>query len=282
MKGNFLQKKISFFAGGIIFIIIGIICAAPTIRDCIGFNGELKELNEATVSDLKDGDYVSLDVNYAYYPFCENIETTSFVIKRTTHQFYLIDSLENDYYFMGLKISNYETTDLEDLSDYTFFVSDTNPGPLHYVGKLEKADDEIYGYMQDYIYDMYEYMYGSTLSDDDKSLLDSYMVPYYVEVYDSSDYPLYIGLGVIFVIMGFISIYIGEKNKRKKQNVVVISEPTITPYDDISTNSYGGDANTYGSFDYNDNYSDLYGNSDSSSSNSIPYTPKSYNSDEEN
>ena len=65
--------------------------------------------------------------------------------------------------------------DLEKLSDYTWYHSDTNPGPLHYTGKLCKSNNEIMGYMRDFVYDMYASSYDITLTSEDKTLLDSYI-----------------------------------------------------------------------------------------------------------
>ncbi len=213
---------------GIFFTIIG-------VYDCMGLNGELINLNEASASDLQDGDFVELDVNYAYYSFCENVETTNYIFKRTTHQYYLIDSLQDDYYFIGLKISDSKTDDLEALSDYTFYVTDTNPGTLHYVGKIKSANNELYGYMQDYVYDLYSIVYGYTLTDDDKEILDSYMLPCYVEVMTPSSYIKFIVIGLLFFIGGIIVIIISVMNKK---NTVVIPDTPVAPYsDDNSENS---------------------------------------------
>ena len=42
------------------------------------------------------------------------------------------------------------------------------------------------GYMRDFVYDMYASSYDITLTSEDKTLLDSYIQPYYIKVMTKS------------------------------------------------------------------------------------------------
>mgnify|MGYP007117135558 CR=1 FL=1 len=187
------QKKpndAGLITSGIIFIVIGLVFAFMGVKEMIGVNGDLIDMNTASASDLKKGDYVEIDITYADYSYCENVQTTNYVFKRTTDQYYLISALADDSYFMGIKVAESSKDDLENLSKWTWNETDVNPGPLHYKGKLCESNSELHGYMRDYIYEMMEAVYGASLTYDDKAQLDSYMLPYYIEIITPSSYCL--------------------------------------------------------------------------------------------
>lgn len=180
-KNKRAKKFSDLLIPGIILIIIGIVFAFQGIRDYSKLNGDLLNLNTASEKDLDADKYVEIDVDYAFYSFCENVETTNYVFKRTTDQYYLISALKDNEYYIGLNIAESKKSELEALSDYTWSQSGADPGTLHYIGKLCKSDSEIMGYMRNYIYDMYESAYDITLTSTEKATLDSYMLPYYIK-----------------------------------------------------------------------------------------------------
>ena len=200
-------------------------------------------MNTASASDLKKGDYVEIDITYADYSYCENVQTTNYVFKRTTDQYYLISALADDSYFMGIKVAESAKDDLENLSKWTWNETDVNPGPLHYKGKLCESGSELHGYMRDYIYEMMEAAYGVSLTSDDKAQLDSYMLPYYIEIITPSSYMASIGVGGGLAIIGIIFLIVGLI---KKKNAVVTPDMPITPYTDTFQGSADAGMNNAG------------------------------------
>lgn len=221
---------------GIIAIIMCIFFVGTAISNYVGLNGDLLNMNDATKDDLKYGRYVEIDVDLAYGSYCENVETTNYIFKRTTEQYYLIDTCQDYAYFIGLNIAEGKKDDLESLTNYTFSDgSATSPGVLHYKGKLKSQSDELYGYMKDYLYDLY----GVTTAED-KAEIDSWTLPYYIEIMDSSSYTFNIIMGIIFLIIGIALILSTIIKKKKAANFIDATTPvTPTPYDE--TGSPAGD-----------------------------------------
>lgn len=210
-KNKRTKKFPNLLIPGIILIIIGIVFAFQGIRDYSKLNGDLLNLNTASEKDLDAGKYVEIDVDYAFYSFCENVETTNYVFKRTTDQYYLISALKDNEYYIGLNIAESKKSELEALSDHTWSQSGADPGTLHYIGKLCKSDSEIMGYMKNYIYDMYESAYDITLTSTEKATLDSYMLPYYIKIMTKEGSRtsiiiglVVLGLGILLIILGII------------------------------------------------------------------------------
>lgn len=242
------QKKpndAGLITSGIIFIIIGLVFAFMGVKEMIGVNGDLIDMNTASASDLKKGDYVEIDITYADYSYCENVQTTNYVFKRTTDQYYLISALADDSYYMGIKVAESQKDDLENLSKWTWSGDETavNPGPLHYKGKLCESGSELHGYMRDYIYEMMEEIYGVSLTYDDKAQLDSYMLPYYIEIITPSSYMASIGVGGGLAIIGIIFLIVGLI---KKKNAVVTPDMPVTPYTDTFQGSADAGMNNAG------------------------------------
>lgn len=231
---NFRKKKdfITLILSGSVFLVLGIFFSIQAFSSYTKLKGPLLDMNTASPDDLKDGQYVEINVEYANYSFCENVETTNYIFKRTTEQYYLINALKDNDYYIGLRVAESKKDDLEKLSDYTWYNSDTNPGPLHYTGKLCKADSEISGYMRDYIYDMFETSYDISLTDENKALLDSYMKPYYIEIKTTADCRTDLIFSLIFVGIGLLIILI---NLVRHKNTV--NAPDVQPIP--ATDTYG-------------------------------------------
>ena len=103
-KNKRAKKFSDLLIPGIILIIIGIVFAFQGIRDYSKLNGDLLNLNTASEKDLDADKYVEIDVDYAFYSFCENVETTNYVFKRTTDQYYLISALKDNEKSLSLKL----------------------------------------------------------------------------------------------------------------------------------------------------------------------------------
>ena len=234
---NKRTKKVSdLLIPGIILIIIGIVFAFQGIRDYSKLNGDLLNLNTASEKDLEAGKYVEIDVDYAFYSFCENVETTNYVFKRTTEQYYLISALEDNEYYIGLNIAESKKSELENLSDYTWSQSDVNPGTLHYIGKLCKSDSEIMGYMRNYIHDMYESAYNITLTSTEKATLDSYMLPYYIKIMTKEGCRTSIIIGLVVLGLGILLIILGIiRHKNTVYGPDIQSEPYTGAYGNPTT-----------------------------------------------
>ncbi len=112
-KNKRTKKFSDLLIPGIILIIIGIVFAFQGIRDYSKLNGDLLNLNTASEKDLDAGKYVEIDVDYAFYSFCENVETTNYVFKRTTDQYYLISALKDNEYYIGLNIAESKSLSLK-------------------------------------------------------------------------------------------------------------------------------------------------------------------------
>lgn len=112
-KNKRAKKFSDLLIPGIILIIIGIVFAFQGIRDYSKLNGDLLNLNTASEKDLDADKYVEIDVDYAFYSFCENVETTNYVFKRTTDQYYLISALKDNEYYIGLNIAESKKSELE-------------------------------------------------------------------------------------------------------------------------------------------------------------------------
>ena len=255
-KNNSKRKRLSdLLIPGIIFAVIGAIFTFQGIRDY----SDLLNLNTASVSDLADGKYVEINVEYANYSFCENVETTNYVFKRTTEQYYLINALENNDYYLGLNVSESKKDDLEKLSDYTWYHSDTNPGPLHYTGKLCKSNNEIMGYMRDFVYDMYASSYDITLTSEDKTLLDSYMQPYYIKVMTKEGCRTSIIIGLVFFVIGILlAVFAFIRHKNMVYTPEIPSAPYPDAYGDPNTPNMNTGMNYTGSGAQNPGMNDTY------------------------
>ncbi len=112
-KNKRAKKFSDLLIPGIILIIIGIVFAFQGIRDYSKLNGDLLNLNTASEKDLDADKYVEIDVDYAFYSFCENVETTNYVFKRTTDQYYLISALKDNEYYIGLNIAESKKSGLK-------------------------------------------------------------------------------------------------------------------------------------------------------------------------
>lgn len=112
-KNKRAKKFSDLLIPGIILIIIGIVFAFQGIRDYSKLNGDLLNLNTASEKDLDADKYVEIDVDYAFYSFCENVETTNYVFKRTTDQYYLISALKDNEYYIGLNIAESKSLSLK-------------------------------------------------------------------------------------------------------------------------------------------------------------------------
>lgn len=198
--------------------------------------GDLLNLNTASEKDLDADKYVEIDVDYAFYSFCENVETTNYVFKRTTDQYYLISALKDNEYYIGLNIAESKKSELEALSDYTWSQSGADPGTLHYIGKLCKSDSEIMGYMKNYIYDMYESAYDITLTSTEKATLDSYMLPYYIKIMTKEGCRTSIIIGLIAFGLGILLIILGIiRHKNTVYGPDIQSEPYTGAYGNPTT-----------------------------------------------
>lgn len=266
---------------GIILLILGIIFTVMAVKEYLGISGNLINLNNAKLEDLKAGDYVELDIEYSFGSFCENVQTTNYVFKKTTDQYYLINTMEGDSYFAGVKIADSKKDDLENLTSYTYYETDVNPGPLHYKGKLVKTDSEVNGYLKDYLHDMLNYYAGEDgLSATDISKVDSYILPYYISVMNPKSSLISVAIGSVFALLGLIFIIVGIVIKKKAANA---PEPAIpTPY---GANSPYADPSNITS-PYNAGVSDTfspgaYDTGSTTAQNQQPYVDPFYNNQSE-
>lgn len=251
---------------GIVLMIVGLIFIIPGLLELKGIKGDKLNLNEAEWDDFKDGEYCEITLVYDYGAYCENVQTTNYVFKRTTDRYYLVDAGADDAYYMGIKIAESSSDELENLS----YADETNTNTITYTGKLHSSSSELQGYLDDYIYDMYVYWYGS-ISSSDRTYLEDITLPYYMEIITPSSCSSSIIVGSIAFAIGILLVILGVYLK-KKQRIAASSTP-VTP---TANTNYGAgyDSNTFGSYSGTDTSAGYGANN--------PYQPNMNQSDPNN
>lgn len=249
------SNNTSLILVGIVFVIVGLIFIIPAIIKSNKINnGDLLNLNEASKSDFKSGEYCEITINYDYGCYAEYVETTNYVFKRTTQKYYLIDAGVDNTYFLGIRVAAGDSDELDNL----YYADYDSPKTVTYQGILRKQTGDAEKFYEDLIEDYFEYWASGYLTAEQRAEMESITLPFYLDVISPSSLTGSIVIGIIFVILGIFLIIFDIMKKKKAAGSVTSG----------AMSGMGNlDPNTFGNYSGND------------MSNGNPYNANSYGSD---
>lgn len=220
---------------GIIFTIIGLCFAIPGVMKLNKIkSGNLLNLNEASKSDFKSGEFCELTLDYygIYGCYAQYEETTNYVFKRITHEYYLVDAGADYAYHIGVKVA--KGTDLDSLLNIYNDSSATKT--VTFTGVLRKQTGDAQKFYEEYIEDMYNYWYDYDLTAQDWAEIHDYSLPFYLEIVSESSAKSSIAVGFIMAIIGlFITVICIAKIAKAKNT----SNSTIYGAGNYDPNTFG-------------------------------------------
>ena len=188
------------------FLIIGIMLIVFGASDFIDSRKTPLNLNEMSATQFEKGVIVEGDIYYNLGVF-ETIEHQRNGVTESTDYRYVIPVGEES--FMGLEAMNSEMVasldaQTDETYDYLEGKIDDTTTVVHITGKIEKMDDEDFGYFKDFLVD----------SGYDAKDVDELDLKYYVDAKTFGKASFLLIVGIIFILVDAVIIFFLFKPKK--------------------------------------------------------------------
>ena len=195
-------------------------------------SGNILDISTAKPSDFKSGTYVEGEIYISYGCYATMEETTNYVFKRTSGYYYLIPvcyydedtgDFSDDFRYVGINVGSGDHEFFDELTDYTYGDSFTDPGTYKFKGKINSTGSEEEGYKMDFIKSGFT---DEELQDPDLISKNYYELPYTIQIIKPADYLSMILIGAAILVVCAIIIVIKAV---KSKNTISAGPSTSTP-----------------------------------------------------
>jgi hypothetical protein len=197
-KDNFVAKiilSIVMFGLAFFWIITGLI-------DIINLNTTDKQLRDMLASDFKEGVYLN---TYTYDTFGCYLELKSSFNEKSNEWYYFVALADNDM-FISVKV-DYKLNEKFKKLPFIAIKKEQNENSLLFKGKVRKLDDTCYEELRK--------AWANLLETDDKTKIDKYAIPYYIDTTASKNAIVRIVEGAILIVLCFIYLLYSKITKNK-------------------------------------------------------------------
>ena len=217
----------------VIFVLVAGFLIIDGIIQCVKVNsGNILDISTAKPSDFKSGTYVEGEIYISYGCYATMEETTNYVFKRTSGYYYLIPvcyydedtgDFSDDFRYVGINVGSGDHEFFDELTDYTYGDSFTDPGTYKFKGKINSTGSEEEGYKMDFIKSGFT---DEELQDPDLISKNYYELPYTIQIIKPADYLSMILIGAAILVVCAIIIFI---KALKSKNTISAGPSTSTP-----------------------------------------------------
>lgn len=174
------------------------------------------DFNTLSASEFKKNDLVEGDLYLSFGYFAEEYTTKNGVKTSTDYRYYIIPVGKEEY--MAVCLPHDMFKEMETLCDkteaYMSYATDDLPEPIHLIGKIEKMDKEIEGYLNDWLNDTDWFGESENVSD--------YIVPYKIQKINPQGIKtnglVLGGIGLVLLIIAVIFLIFTIKSAKLKKS----------------------------------------------------------------